>query len=69
MYVCVQEVIDGMEPLDREILSLRHYEELTNREAAGELGISEAAASKRYVRALQRLRSVLVTLPGFETVE
>jgi RNA polymerase sigma-70 factor (ECF subfamily) len=58
-----------MEPLDREILSLRHYEELTNREAAGELGITEAAASKRYVRALRRLRSVLVTLPGFEDTE
>jgi RNA polymerase sigma-70 factor (ECF subfamily) len=69
MYVFLQEVIDSMEPLDREILSLRHYEELTNREAASELGISEAAASKRYVPALQRLRSVLVTLPGFENVE
>jgi RNA polymerase sigma-70 factor (ECF subfamily) len=69
MYACVQEFIDSMEPLDREILSLRHYEELTNREAAGELGITEAAASKRYVRALQRLRSALLTLPGFEDLE
>ena len=34
MYVYVQTIIDGMEPLDREILSLRHYEELTNHEAA-----------------------------------
>jgi RNA polymerase sigma-70 factor (ECF subfamily) len=69
MYVYLQEVIDGMEPLDREILSLRHYEELTNREAAGELGITQAAASKRYVRALERLRSALMTLPGFQDAE
>lgn len=69
MYTHLQEVIDGMDSLDREILSLRHYEELTNREAAEELGISEAAASKRYVRALQRLRSALLTLPGFEDGE
>ncbi len=69
MYVFLEEFVDGMDPLDREILSLRHYEELTNREAACELGISEAAASKRYVRALQRLRSALLTLPGFEEAE
>lgn len=65
MHVQLQEMIDSLEPLDREILSLRHYEELTNREAAQELGISEEAASKRYVRALARLRAVLTALPGF----
>lgn len=69
IYVFLQEVVDSMDPLDREILSLRHYEELTNREAACELGISEPAASKRYVRALQRLREALLTVPGFEQGE
>lgn len=45
--------------LDREVLVLRHFEELTNSEAALVLGITEQAASMRYVRALERLRVVL----------
>ena len=48
-----------MEPLDREVLALRHFEQLTHSEAAHELGISEAAASKRYVRALERLQPMM----------
>ena len=53
-----------MDPIDREILALRHLEELSNREAALELGIEEKAASKRYVRALRRLRDILAAVPG-----
>ncbi len=49
---------------DREILALRHFEELSNREAARLLEISEPAASLRYTRALVRLKQVLHTLPG-----
>ncbi len=48
--------INALNENDREILVLRHFEELTNTEAATELGITPAAASKRYVRALERLR-------------
>jgi RNA polymerase sigma-70 factor (ECF subfamily) len=59
-----QEAVDGLEPLDREILALRHYEELTNQEAAEELAITPAAASKRYIRALERLRAALAAAPG-----
>ncbi|MDJ0976268.1 MAG: sigma-70 family RNA polymerase sigma factor [Planctomycetota bacterium] len=55
----VQEGLDRMKPADREVLVMRHFEELTHAEAATELGISEDAASKRYLRALQRLRSIL----------
>ncbi len=44
---------------DRDVLVLRHFEESTNVEAARELGIEPAAASKRYVRALKRLWVVL----------
>ena len=50
--------------VDREILVLRHFEELSNQEAAAELGISEAAATKRHARALTRLGDVLTTLEG-----
>lgn len=67
MQARLQEVIDGLEPLDREILALRHYEELTNQEAAEELGIAPAAASKRYIRALERLKGALAKAPGLLT--
>jgi RNA polymerase sigma-70 factor (ECF subfamily) len=53
-----------MDPLDREALSLRHFEQLTTAETARVLGISEAAAGKRYIRALARLKEILVQMPG-----
>src|SRR5262249_61684473 len=43
-----------MDPLDREVLALRHFEELGNNEVAQVLGISKDAASKRHIRALKR---------------
>ena len=48
-----------MDPIDREILVLRHYEQLSNGEAAQVLGLDKSAASKRYVRALVRLKEIL----------
>ena len=48
-----------MDPLDREVLALRHFEELGNNEAAEVLGISKDAASKRHIRALKRLKELL----------
>jgi RNA polymerase sigma-70 factor (ECF subfamily) len=53
-----------MDPLDREVLVLRHFEQLSNTEAAQVLEIRESAASKRYVRALQRLKEILMSMPG-----
>jgi RNA polymerase sigma-70 factor (ECF subfamily) len=47
---------------ERELLVGRHFEHLKNRELAQLLGISEAAANKRYIRALQRLRGLLQSL-------
>jgi len=55
----IQEALNTLDPLDREILSLRHFEELTHAEAARVLEIQEAAAAKRYIRALKRLKDVL----------
>lgn len=55
----LQEAINALDPIDREILSLRHFEELSRSEAALALGIEEAAAAKRYVRALKRLKDLL----------
>lgn len=60
----LQEALNSMAPLDREVLALRHIEQLTNAEAAGVLGIGAAAAGKRYLRALERLREILRQMPG-----
>jgi RNA polymerase sigma-70 factor (ECF subfamily) len=60
----VQELLNGMDPLDREILALRHFEQLSNPEVAQALGLNESAASSRYLRALKRLRDELSHLPG-----
>jgi RNA polymerase sigma-70 factor (ECF subfamily) len=62
----IQEALNCMDDLDREVLALRHFEQLTNGETAATLGISEAAASNRFVRALKRLKAILTSVPGFE---
>lgn len=58
---CLLRVLEMMDPLDREALALRHFEQLTGREAAQVLGISVKAASKRYLRALGRLKVILTS--------
>jgi RNA polymerase sigma-70 factor, ECF subfamily len=60
----LQEALNSMDPLDREVLALRHFEQLSNGEAARVLGLQEPAAAKRYVRALKRLRLILDARPG-----
>jgi RNA polymerase sigma-70 factor (ECF subfamily) len=65
MRLRLQEALNSMEPIDREVVVLRHFEELSNAEAAEVLGIAPAAASKRYIRALRRLRAILDAVPGF----
>ncbi len=60
----LQEAINVLDPIDREILALRHFEQLSRAEAAQALGIEESAAAKRYVRALKRLKATLADMPG-----
>ena len=62
--VRLHQALDRMESIDREVLALRHFEQLTNGEAAQSLGIQERAAAKRYVRALKRLKEILAEMPG-----
>lgn len=57
--------LETMGALDREVLALRHFEELTNSETARVLGLTEQAASARYIRAVSRLKKVLEAIPGF----
>jgi RNA polymerase sigma-70 factor (ECF subfamily) len=60
----IQEALNSMDPIDREVLALRHFEELSNGEAAAVLGLDKSAASKRYARALIRLKDILTSTTG-----
>jgi RNA polymerase sigma-70 factor (ECF subfamily) len=60
--VRLREALDSMDPLDREVLALRHFEQLSPAETAEVLGIQEKAAGMRYVRALRRLKDILTSL-------
>jgi len=60
----IQDALNSMDPIDREILALRHFEELNNSETAAVLGLHKAAASNRYVRALRRLKEILAPTLG-----
>jgi RNA polymerase sigma-70 factor (ECF subfamily) len=55
----VQRALDQLAPLDREIVTLRHLEQLSFREAADVIGVTEAAAQSRYRRAAERLHELL----------
>lgn len=61
----IDVALKTMNDIDREVLALRHFEELTNSETAEVLGLTEPAASMRYLRALSRLQDVLSKIPGF----
>jgi RNA polymerase sigma-70 factor, ECF subfamily len=60
----IQEAINSLEPLDREVVALRHFEQLSRAETAIVLGITEEAGAKRYIRALKKLKSILTAMPG-----
>ena len=57
--VRVQAALNLMDPIDREVLALRHFEMLTNEEIAQVLSLKKTAASNRYIRALRRMKEVL----------
>ena len=65
MQLRLQEALNSMDAIDREVVVLRHFEELSNADAAAVLGIETAAASKRYIRAIRRLKAILDAVPGF----
>jgi RNA polymerase sigma-70 factor (ECF subfamily) len=69
--ILLQQALNTLDATDREILALRHFEQLTTAEAAEVLQINQAAAGKRYIRAMKRLKEILIHMPGgcgaFET--
>jgi RNA polymerase sigma-70 factor (ECF subfamily) len=62
--VRIQDALNALEPIDREILALRHFEQLSSAETAAALDLKPDAASKRYIRALKRLKHELAAMPG-----
>lgn len=62
--VSIQNALNSLEAIDREVLILRHFEMLTNEETSQALGLKKAAASNRYIRALKRLREILDSVQG-----
>ena len=63
--IYIQEALNSMEPIDREVLALKHFEQLSTSEIAQVLGLSRAGAGSRYLRAIKRLREILERIPGF----
>lgn len=55
----LEKALSEMDELDQEVIALRHFEELSNVEAAEVLGLQPSAASKRYLRALVKLRKIM----------
>ena len=66
VFTRLEAALNQMDAVDREVLALRHFEELSNTETAALLNIQPAAASKRYVRALARLKQILEAVPGLK---
>jgi RNA polymerase sigma-70 factor (ECF subfamily) len=54
-----QAAVDELDETDREVILMRHFEQLSNQEVAQALELSEPAAGMRYLRAIRRLRAVL----------
>lgn len=61
----VQTALAELDPTDREVLALKHFEQLSTVEMAAVLGMSKAGAGHRYVKAIKRLRELLERSPGF----
>lgn len=61
------QALEQLEEDDREIILMRHVEQLSNSEVAQALQLSSPAAGMRHLRALRRLREILgdaTSLPG-----
>jgi RNA polymerase sigma-70 factor (ECF subfamily) len=61
----VQDALNSMDPVDREVLALKHFEQLSTSEIGEVLGMSKAGAGSRYLRAIKRLKEILSQIPGF----
>jgi RNA polymerase sigma-70 factor (ECF subfamily) len=62
-----QAAVEQLDEIDREVILMRHFEQLSNGEVAQTLKLSDAAAGMRYLRAMRRLRDLLQEPPSGET--
>ncbi len=62
----IESAVQLLRDNDREIILMRHYEQLDNQEIAQSLGLTEPAASMRYLRALKRLREIIEGMPALQ---
>ena len=60
----LQSILNAMDPDDREVLVMRHFEQLSSEETATILGVSEGKAGMRFLRALRRLQKEMAQMPG-----
>jgi RNA polymerase sigma-70 factor (ECF subfamily) len=60
----LEEALNTLDPPDREVLALRHFERLSRAETALVLGTSEQEGARRYIHALSRLKEVIGSMPG-----
>ncbi len=58
----LRDALNKLDPIDREVLALRHFEELTHAETAQVLNLEMGTAAKRYIRALRRLKKLLTEI-------
>jgi len=54
-----EAAVEDLDPQDREVVIMRHFEQLSNQDVAAALDLTPAAASMRYLRAIRRLRALL----------
>ena len=62
-FAALEAAIETMKPIDREVIVLRHFEQLDNKEVAEVLGVTQKASSIRYIRAITRLRELISDIP------
>lgn len=63
----VTQVLDELNPIDREIICMRHFEHMENADVATVLNLDPSTSSSRYLRALARLKTGLDEIPGILT--
>lgn len=63
----LESTLNAMDPTDREVIAMRHFEELSNVETANVLAIDPSAASKRYIRAMKRLAELMTDFIASES--
>lgn len=63
----ILRALESLTETDQEILFLRHFEQMSTQQIADLLGMSKAGAGSRYIRAISRLRDVILPSDSSES--